>query len=37
VNMPTLSRNSRLVGSLGTALLGAASPHATQERLAFAG
>ena len=26
VNMPTLSRNSRLVGSLGTALLGAASP-----------
>jgi hypothetical protein len=26
VNMPTLSRNSRLVGSLGTALLGATSP-----------
>jgi hypothetical protein len=29
VNMPTLSRNSRLVGSLGTALLGLTSPHAT--------
>ena len=32
VNMPTLSRYSRLVGSLGTALLGLTSPHATQTR-----
>jgi hypothetical protein len=27
VNMPTVSRYSRLVGSLGTALLGVTSPH----------
>jgi hypothetical protein len=32
VNMPTLSRYSRLVGSLGTALLGVMSPHPSEER-----
>jgi hypothetical protein len=32
VNMPTLSRYSRLVGSLGTALLGVTAPHPSEER-----